>query len=199
MRMPLWTVGVVGAVAGAAAAEPPTVVSRPTYIRGDVGIGAPTGLAGVTVGHALDPPWALELGLGLGLTGWQLAGMARYYAPAGDSARWSWSFAAGPSLSLLGRSLGLRVPHEPDVTVPDGAIYTILGANAEAGLELRVGWGGLVRIALGGFLALHEDMSPLCRERSETLDCAGLHFPSGPAVARLPMYPYLAFGYGWSF
>jgi hypothetical protein len=189
-------------VCGRGAAEPPTVVSRPTYLRSDAGFGAPTGLLGFSAGHAVAPPWAIEAGAGLGASGLQLALLGRWYAPVGRSRVSSWALAAGPSLSLIGRPIGFHVPHAPEVEVGEGGLYFIAGLNAEAGWELRLGWGGLLRVAIGGFLRVAENMSGLCpRSASGARDgpCGSPHLPTAPEIARLRGYPYLTFGYGWAF
>jgi hypothetical protein len=193
---------VLFAAATAAADEPPNVARRPTYLRVDGGLGAPTGVFGFTAGHAIEPPWAAEVGGGLGLSGFQLAVLARWYRPIGESQRHVWTAAAGPSVSLLGETLGFHVQHADDVTVEDGDVFFIAGLNVEIGWEVRFGWGGLLRVSIGAFVRLAENMSGLCpEETSGDLDgpCGSPHFPTPPEIARVPAYPYLGFGYGWSF
>lgn len=193
--------------AGVAAAQPlpppaPTTLTRPRYIRNDAGVGAPTGIMGLSIGGLVSPTWAIEGGFGLGATGWQLALLGRWYRPVFNSPYSSLSLAAGPSLSMIGKPVGTNVPHDDSVQVDDGDIFTIFGLNAEVGFEWRMHWGGLVRVALGGFLRVHETMAHLCSEEtsgSESGPCGSLHLPTAPEIARLVAYPYLVFGYGWSF
>jgi hypothetical protein len=202
VRRDLLIAAVLGLAAARAAAEPSNVELRPTHMRLDAGFGAPTGMMGLSVGHGGWPPWGIEAGFGLGVTGWQLAVLARGYWPIGESLRSFVSAAGGPSLSLIGKPVGLRAPHSEEVEVGDGDVFGIFGVNVEVGWELRLGWGGLVRVAVGGFLRLHENMAHLCHDGATVDDgsgCVPPHFPSGPEVARISSYPYLAFGYGWSF
>jgi hypothetical protein len=185
----------------AGADDAPNVIRRPTHVRLDAGFGAPTGIMGASVGHVAWAPWGLEGGFGLGASGWQLALLARHHTPIGDSVRSFFIVAAGPSLSLIGEPFGTRVPRSAGVAVGEGDVYGILGLNVEVGWELRVGWGGIVRVAVGGFLRVAENMSRLCREDATVDDgsgCVPPHLPSPPEVARLPAYPYLVLGYGWS-
>jgi hypothetical protein len=189
------------AAAPAAAQSVPTVIARPTYLRLDAGFGAPTGLFGFTVGHTIEPPAALELGAGLGLSGWQLAVLARVHVPLGSSPWHSFSAAAGPSLSFIGGPFTQSVPHADHVEVDEDDLFTIFGVNAELGWEWRQPWGGLIRVALGGFYRVSENMSHLCPEGTygEGSSCAPPHLASAPEIARLLAYPYLVFGYGFSF
>jgi hypothetical protein len=185
-----------------AAADESNVVRRPTHIRLDAGFGAPTGIMGASVGHGAWPPWGLEVGFGLGASGWQLALLGRGYWAIGDSVRNFVTVAGGPSVSAIGEPLGTNVPHSGGVVVDGGKLYGIVGLNVEVGWELRLGWGGLVRVAVGGFLRVAENMSSLCSTDATVDDgsgCVPPHLPSGPEIARIPAYPYLVFGYGWSF
>ena len=200
-RAPLLLLGAALAAAPAAAQQVPTVVSRPTYLRFDAGFGAPSGLFGFWVGHTIEPPAAIEIGAGLGLSGWQLAAMARVHVPLGNSPWHSFTGAAGPSLSFIGGPFTNSVPHAEHIEVDEGDIFTIFGVNAELGWEWRQPWGGLIRIALGGFYRVSENMSHLCPEgaSSEGSSCAPPHLLSAPEVARLIAYPYLVLGYGFAF
>ena len=197
-RATLLLVLVVGAPAFA---QVPTVVSRPTYLRMDAGFGAPTGLFGFSVGRTLEAPAAMEVGFGLGASGWQLALLARLHLPMGDSPWHSWTVAAGPSLSFLGGPFSRSVPHDDSVVVDESDLYYIFGVNAEIGWEWRQPWGGFIRLAAGGFYNISENMSALCPESvaEPNSSCAPPHLPSAPEIARIRAYPYFVMGYGWSF
>jgi hypothetical protein len=199
-----WRCAILGvAVAATAArAEAPTTDTRPNHVRFDAGFGAPTGIFGLSIGRTVAPGWAVELGGGLGASGLQLALLGRWQRPIGESTRQSWFLSGGPSVSLIGEPLGIHVPAADGVVVDDDEIFTIVGVNVEIGWEFRAGWGGLLRFAVGGFARVHETMSPLCprgASSDEGSDCFSMHLPNGPDVARIPAYPYLSFGYGWSF
>jgi hypothetical protein len=194
----------VALAAGAAGAEP-TVDARPWFVRSDGGIASPVGFFGLAVGREVAPAWALELGGGLGVTGYQAAVLGRRYLPIGGSHVAFWTLGAGPSLALLGESLGLHVTHRDDIAVAHDDLFHVVGLNAEAGIEARFEWGGLVRVALGGFLKLHDNMAYLCEkdpgssEEPAGCEAAGVDaLPSGAQVARLRAYPYLVFGFGFA-
>jgi hypothetical protein len=198
-----WCVALAAtATAGAARADEPTTTTRPNHLRLDAGFGAPTGIFGFSVGRTVAAPWAVELGGGLGASGVQIALLGRWQRPLGRSTLQSWFVSAGPSVSLIGEPIGVHVPAAEGVSVDGDEIYYIVGGNLEIGWELRGGWGGLLRVAVGGFLRVAETMSPLCPEGASSEEGSGCfsgHLPSGPDVARIPAYPYFTFGYGWSF
>ncbi len=192
-------------VCAAAAAEERTVESRPWFARVDGGVGAPVGFFGAAVGRAVAPGFAIEVGGGLGATGYQAAVLARGYVPVGDSDTSSWTLAGGPSLGLLGESLGLHVAHRDDIAVSRGDVFYVAGVNVEAGYELRFAWGGIVRVAVGGFLTVAENMAALCaKDPGSSAEPSGCEaggpdaIPSGPQVARRRAYPYLVLGFGFA-
>jgi hypothetical protein len=192
-------------VGSSAVAEERTVDSRPWFARFDGGIGSPVGFLGGAIGRAVGPGVALELGGGLGATGYQVAALVRGYIPVGDSEVSSWTLAGGPSLGLLSQSFGLNVAHRDDIAVARGDVFYVAGANVEVGYELRLAWGGIVRAAIGGFLTVAENMSPLCaKDPGSDAEPSGCQpggpdaIASGPQVARRRAYPYLVFGFGFA-
>jgi hypothetical protein len=123
-------------------AAPPAEAPRgPVVALLTAGFGAPTGLMGATVGWEFAPDWALETGFGLGLTGYQVPLMVRWFTPLlarsgpRDGSLGAFSLAAGPSAGLITRSLGLNVPHDEGRTVDEDALYAAVWFNIEAAWE----------------------------------------------------------------
>ncbi|HKA88108.1 MAG TPA: hypothetical protein VKE22_10595 [Haliangiales bacterium] len=192
-------------VCSTAAADERTVDSRPWFARFDAGLGSPVGFLGATVGRAVAPGLAVEVGGGLGGTGYQAAVLARGYIAVGDSESSSWTLAGGPSLAMLGESLGLAVTHRNDIAVARGDLFYVAGVNVEAGYELRFAWGGIARVAVGGFVTVSENMAALCaKDPGSDAEPAGCEppgpdaIPSGPQVARRRAYPYFVLGFGFA-
>jgi hypothetical protein len=200
-----WLAVALCLASSAAVAQERTVDSRPWFARFDGGAGTPVGLLGGVVGRAVAPGFAIEVGGGLGVTGYQAAVLARGYLPVGDSDTSSWTVAGGPSLGLLGESLGLHVAHRDDLAVARGDLFYVAGLNVEAGYELRLGWGFIFRVAVGGFVTVAENMAALCaKDPGSSAEPAGCEpggpdaIPSGPQVARRRAYPYFALGLGFA-
>jgi hypothetical protein len=186
-----------------AAAEPRVVDERPWMVRVDGGIGSPVGFFGGVIGRTVQPGLALELGGGLGITGYQIAALGRFYLPVGDSESSSWTFAGGPSVALMSQAWGLHVNHRDDLPIGSGDLFYMAMVNVEVGYELRMHWGGLLRVAVGGYLNLHETISPLCRhDPGSSMEPAGcepsLEYPTAAEVARNRALPYFVFGYGFT-
>lgn len=184
-------------------AAEPTTQSRPNFVRTDVGLGAPEGVFGAAIGRAFHSDLTLELGFGLGLTGWQVALLGRHYLPVAGSDIHSFTFAAGLSVALAGAPVGNRIAHRADIPVSDSKLFYMAMLNAEVGYELRLRWGGIFRVALGGYVVLAENMSGLCdgvpQGRHEPISsCNPPHFPPGPLIAAHRVLPYLTVGYGWA-
>src|SRR5262249_24630727 len=186
-----------------ASAEERTVDERPWFIRAEGGIGAPIGFYGAVLGVTVRPSVAVEVGGGLGITGVQIAALGRLYCPIGDSDTHSWTLAAGPSVALLSKAFGLNVVHRDDVAVGANDVYYMAMMNVEAGYEYRGHWGGLVRVAIGGYLNFAENISGLCVKDPGSTDeppgCEpGPHLPTAPQIARYRVLPYFVFGYGFA-
>jgi len=175
-------------------------------------MGAPTGIAGLTIGYEFAPSWALETGFGLGLTGYQFPLMVRWYTPilrdAGPrrASLSAFSLALGPSVGLISKRLGLNVPHDEGKEVDQNGLYAVSWLNLEVAWETRAFWGGAFRVSVGGGPRIYDNMSELCTPAVPGPDghisvtsCDPPHLTSGPRIANSPAIFYVNFGIGWEF
>ena len=100
--------------------------------------------------------------------------------------------------------MGIGVPHNENVPLDEDALYYLLVLNGELSYELRASWGGMFRVALGGWLRMAENMADLCdgvpQGRDEALNhCNPPHYPSASHIAGVPGFPYFRLGLGWAF
>lgn len=185
----------------------PNFAKRPISLTFDGGMGAPTGFFGMSAAYTLPAtPWAVELGGGLGATGAQIAVQGKYYLPLFGSLRHSLVLQGGPSLGLIGKPVGVAVPHKEGVVVADSDVFHTLWLHAGAAWEVRWGWGGLIRLAAGAMLNTWTSQAPLCQGVDTVTvgapgagSCTSLHIALGPEVSRARVLPWLQFAYGWSF
>lgn len=167
-----------------------------------LGLGDPTGYYGVDLGYAVHQDVSLEAGVGRGSTGLQLALLARHYHRVGPPDNYL-TFAAGPSLSLLSKTLGGDIPSRPDRPLPDGTFY-LTGVNLELGHEIRTTWGGVYRLSLGMFVRVKQDMTTICdgapvggQCNPEPVDNSfDIH---AAKVASWRFFPYVGLGFGYAF
>jgi hypothetical protein len=178
-----------------------TTATRPLSVVFDGSTSGPTGAYGLTVGYHLDEDFELSVGGGLGLTGIQVAFLARYTIPLGDSPTMSWVFGAGPSFGFRSEDLGLHIEQATDDTVIDPSkLYYTLWLNAELGWMGRATWGGTLRFVLGVGVRLADNQRRLCDGAPETGgDCNPPHFGPGSLIANAPVLPYLSMAFGWAF
>ena len=184
--------------------EPSNIARRPLSLAVDAGLAAPTGFFGATLGYTLPDSglWTPELGFGLGLTGWQVAAQAKKFVPLGAGTWSHFTFQAGPSVSMIGKPVGLFVPTGPNVIADPDRIYWVAWINAGVGWEARFGWGGLLRVSLGGAVNVFNTQADLCKgtqgDKAGSSPCTPGHMASGPEIARNKWLPWLGFSYGWS-
>jgi hypothetical protein len=165
----------------------------------DQGFGAPTGLVGLRYTHDLSPKASVEGGLGLGLSGYQVAAMGHLRRPFGDKGRGAWMAGAGLSNALIGESLGMHVPHADGVAVDSSKIYSTTWMNAEGAVQTQGKHLGL-RVTLGLAVRLRSNMDDLCDGEEITAqytDCYPPHTPSAPKISAAPFFPYMGLAYGW--
>lgn len=178
------------------------ISSRPRAITLEQGPGGPTGYFGAMFGWTLpQTPWAAEAGFGLGATGWQVALQAKRFFQVGNDGSYL-TLQAGPSLGMLGKPLGTEVPTVHPVEVGNDTIYWILFMNAGIGWEGRGAWGGIMRVAAGAWLNVANTQADLCLPNDNAPgpnECHPMFAPSGPEVAELRVFPWVAVGYGWAF
>jgi hypothetical protein len=189
--------------AAADVSDPPRVVDiRTTYVRIDLGLGAPTGYYGLAAGHAVHPSLTIEGGVGRGSTGLQLALLARHYHLVRSPDNYL-TAAIGPSLSLLGKTLGGDIPSRPDQPLPDGTFY-LTGINVEVGHEIRVPWGGIYRLTLGMFVRVKQNMTQICEGAPVGGQCNPEPVDNSfdvhaSKVASWRFFPYVGLGFGYAF
>ena len=183
-----------------------TVNHRRLVLLSEGGIGTPEGLMSGRVGYTVAEEWAVELGGGLGFTGYKIAPMARRTWAVnwgtGDLDRESLGLGFGPAVGLLSERLGLNVPHAEGLEVDTSAIYYASWLNAELSYEFRGRRGGVVRVRGGVSVRALENMTWLCEGEEPTreyTDCYPPHFAAGPVIANAPAFPYGGFGYGFAF
>jgi hypothetical protein len=165
----------------------------------DQGFGAPTGLVGLRYTHDLSPKASVEGGLGLGLSGYQVAAMGHLRRPFGDKGRGAWMAGAGLSNALIGESIGMHVPHADGVAVDSNKIYSTTWMNAEGAVQTQGKHLGL-RVTLGLAVRLRSNMDDLCDGEEITAqytDCYPPHTPSAPKISAAPFFPYMGLAYGW--
>ena len=178
---------------------------QPLMILVIAGVGAPTGVMGGSVSYEFSTPLALEIGGGLGLTGWQGSVMGRYYTPWLDWSHHRINFGLGASVGLAGRSVSLDIAHnEATTTNFDNRLFHVGYLNGEIAYELRAAWGGALRFTLGFAARLSENMSGLCDGIPKGIDepnhkCNPRHFAPSSKIAALPTLVYMSMGYGWAF
>ena len=169
------------------------------------GFGSPVGIMGLTVDYAVAFPWGVELGGGLGASGYQLSARARRVWLPGPLRKFAWFVAGGPSVGALSKLLGTQVPHRDDQEIGDSDVYFTTWLNAGVGLEMRWDVGFLLRSELGAALRLYTNADDLCRgvdghpDTAGESSCKSYHLPTAPEVARIIGFPYLSFSFGWSF
>lgn len=188
-----------------ALARPVSFHSQPRFeVMAEVGIGSPTGLLGARVGYTNGTRWGLEVGGGVGLTGYQTSLMGRLYQRVGR--KLAFSLGAGPSLALNGPRVGRSIEHLESIDT-SGQLYYASWFNAEGAMELRFSNHGLFfRGAIGVNITMKENMAALCRGVAWNADnnppnegCAPPHTPSGPEYVARPANPYLTGTVGWRF
>ncbi len=188
-------------LAGFALADEPqhTTEARPWLVLAEASMGGPSGIMGGRVGYK-----SVELGGGLGATGYKAHGQWKYYWTPFDSDILSFPVGVGPSIGLNGEAVGI----ERDWGEKEGEEPRLLFAswlNAEMSAEWRARWGGVWRWTIGGAVRLYENQSQLCEgvevpEYPDYNACYDLAaFPSSPIAASWPIFPYLGFAYGYAF
>ncbi|HEU4614301.1 MAG TPA: hypothetical protein VFS15_19535 [Kofleriaceae bacterium] len=189
--------------APASADDARTVDVRRAFVRLDAGLGSPEGYYGGAVGFTVHPALTVEAGVGSGETGLQLALLARHYDVVHAPDQYL-TFAAGPSLALLNRSLVGDWPSRPDM--PDGrpGTFYLAGMNVEVGSEVRRAWGGMFRASVGLFVKLAENITQLCDGAPPGGDCnppmVDNSFSVHAAkVASWSVFPYASIGVGFAF
>ena len=180
-------------------------ISQDVALAFDAGAAAPHGIFGGGLTYMVDFPWAVEVGGGLGATGSQAAVTGRWHhlLDAGNNAL---VLSGGPSVGVLSRSLGTNVPHAEGEDIDEDSLYAVSWFNLGVGWEGRTDFGLFGQAEMGGALRLLDNQSGLCRgvdsnprTNSEAGGCGSMHMPIGPEIARVPIFPYLTFGFGWAF
>ena len=186
-----------------------TTAAHPFSVTANAGLGGPTGFFGLGVGYHFTPEWQLEAGLGVGVTGYQLALTARYALPIGSSGQHGLIFGLGPSIALRSDATWLTgIEHTADVTIARAHLYHTLWLNAEIGWEGRLRWRLLswmptmvVRVLLGASVRMADNQRHLCDGADDS--ATGCHevplIPSGAWVADQAVMPYRQFSGGWAF
>lgn len=194
-------------------APDPTRATHPFSITANASFGGPTGFVGLGLGYYMTPHWQLEAGIGLGVTGYQVALMGRYALALGASGEHAWLFGLGPSMALRSDATWLAdIEHTPDVTVRRAHVYTTAWLNAELGWEgrFRLGFLGLaswppmiVRVVLGASIRVADNQGHLCDGPDGDTHWPGCSdvpiIPSGAWVADQAVLPYLQVSGGWAF
>lgn len=169
----------------------------------DGGVGGPTGLMGLTLGYRISPPVEVELGFGLGGTGYQLALLGRIGTPNPPGGAHRFVFGLGPSIGFRSEALGLHIEHDAQTTVGHDDLFFTVWLNADIGWEARFRWGGVLRVVVGAGLRVADNQAALCAAEKGgqpgTSDCNPFEYMPGSTSARLPVLPYLQFSFGWAF
>lgn len=176
---------------------PHTTAQRPVLLLAEASLGGPMGIMGGRVGYK---SW--EVGGGIGATGYKVGAMWKHYWTPFDNEILSFPVGVGPSVGLSGAAFGIERDWEVD-DVPD-VLFTSW-VNGEISAEWRARWGGVWRWTVGGAVRALQNQVALCEdvevpEYPDANTCYPLGgLPSGPIASRLPVHPYIGFGYGYAF
>lgn len=152
-------------------------------IEGQLGLGAPLGYLGLSVGASPVPWIELDLGAGLGAAGVQYAADSRLrLARWGSLDRYAFYLGAGVSMG----------PYNSDALSPSNPSNyhwdTAYWGNLEAGLEIRMESGFSARPFVGAGYMFNVNTGKLSVGGS-----------TGPPDSISPWQPYVGLGLGYSF
>jgi hypothetical protein len=150
---------------------------------------------GLALGRLVAPRTAVELAAGRSPIGTELALLGRHYLELGDDRHFFAVFALGPTVGLKAPPSALpATAGAPDVARPEGLSY-VLALRPEVALELRTPLGLLLRVGLGWYVPLVENMSRLCQ--TDAWDrCTE---PRGAVIAASRLEAHIRASLGWAF
>jgi hypothetical protein len=148
------------------APDPRAPSARPLSMRVDGGLGAPTGIIGISVGYIVHPLFALEASVGFGVSGIQNGFMAKLCAPLSTSS--ILSLGAGPSL-------GTDISSHSEAGDYRGIILWLHG---EAGYEYRFQDGFSLFVGAGAVYNALRRRPPLPNPQIASWDSPGTLLPS---------------------
>lgn len=179
---------------------------RPQWVTlyADLGLGGPTGIFGASVVVRAAPRWGVDLGGGLGATGYQGSARAQVKLLVDGSGQRALTLSVGPTMGLQARALKMRIPHADDEREPSVA-YTAW-MNAALGVSFVDQPTGIsVRLELGASVRMVSTQADLCRgvdgsavDEGGDAACKSMHLATAPEIARHVVLPSLMLSGGWS-
>ena len=116
---------------------PTSQTSRPTGIGADIGVGSAVGFAGLTITRAFAECFRIELGGGIGYSGWQLSLMPKL----------AFDLAHGVHYLVIGAGVSVAFP-KPETFGPATGHPVWLNVDA-LGYEIRDQYGLSIAFAIG--------------------------------------------------
>jgi hypothetical protein len=182
-------------------AEGPALTERPRYVRAELGFASlERNYLGLAGGRMLSPSLAVELQVGAGPLGLELAPVGRYLFPLGEGGNFFGLVGVGPVLGLKSAMLGNLREGESNVPVGARELFHYLGLQPELGCEIHTPAGIVLRVAASAYLELHENLSPLCQPLAPGgVACANQRPRTGPQIGRdgFALAGRLAAGWTW--